>query len=251
MKLRTIPRKSLLATVSGLGAVCLTAGLAGPASADSVSGWTGGTPPNSDGIVFLHNSTIINAPNLRAESAIWTAFGQSVRPGYVGVRARLFKSGVLCQAIDYRYNTSVVTKWTYGTSADCGPGSYNSHGFVNYDDPANGRQEAITFPSNPLNYSPPAAQKVTTSATPVASGVNAHGKTFGSGDVTDAAKVPDLVAAYATNGKQGFLKKEDLEGPGAAKNPGDALKRQSQSTRRVVAVYGANGIDKVGEFVFS
>lgn len=240
-------RKSL--TAAALLAVGLSlATTAGPAQAETVSGWTGTTAPNSAGLVFLHNSTIINSPAIRAESAIWTAFGQSVPPGYLGVRARLFKSGVLCQAIDYRYNLSVVTKWTFGTTSDCGTGSYNSHGFVNYNDPTNGRQEVITFPSNPLNYTSPALARGIASDAPVQSGINAAGQSFGSADVETADAVPDLVQVFTTEGQVGYITKADFEGPGAAASPEDAVERGAEA--RTVTAYGSDGVTEVGEFRF-
>lgn len=241
-------KKSRSLTAAALLAVGISlASTAGPAQAATVSGWTGTTLPNSEGFVFLHNSTIINSPAIRAESAIWSAFGQSMPPGYLGVRARLFKSGVLCQAVDYRYNLSVVTKWTYGTTSDCGTGSYNSHGFVNYNDPTNGRQEVITFPSNPLNYTSPAARGTAVDAT-VQSGVNSAGQSFGSADVEAAADLPDLIQVFTKDGQVGYITKADFEGPGAAASPQEAIARGTET--RSVPVYDSDGVAKVGEFRF-
>lgn len=79
---------------------------------------------------LLHQSTIINSPNLIAQSKIWTVTGADVAPGGLGSRARLFKSGALCQAVDYRYNTRPAAEVMVGTAAQCGTGWYNSHGFV-------------------------------------------------------------------------------------------------------------------------
>ncbi|MBE7190922.1 MAG: hypothetical protein INR66_00385 [Gordonia polyisoprenivorans] len=222
----------------------------GTAAAASQTGWVGFVPPNSDGISFLDTSTIINSPNLRAESRIYTTTGNAVPRGYMGVRPRLFKSGVLCEAIDYKYNTQAnVTEFTYGTSATCGSGSYNSHGFVSVFDVDAGFKEYVTFPSNPLNFTAPAARSSATHApAEVKSGTNAKGQSFGSGDVNKTTDTPDLVQAYATNGAVGYIKGSDLNSVPVAASPSAALAANSHGDR-TVPVYKSDGVTVVGQFV--
>ena len=136
-------------------------------------------------MIFLNTSTIINSPNLRAESKIYSSFGQTVPSGEIGVRARLFSSGALCEATTYRYNTGPVAQFTYGTTNTCGAGWYNSHGFTAVWDGTSTYKEALTFPTDPLWWEPAAARSSTTEpeVTPasIPSGTNADGLTYGSG----------------------------------------------------------------------
>ena len=141
-------------TCSAAAALSLAGGL-GTADAATVSGWTG--PAGTTG--YLHNSTIINSPDLTAESKIWQVVGASAGPGTIGARARLFKSGALCQAVDYEYNFYSATEWAVRTTNTCGSGSYNSHGFVAvWNASTSTYGEYLTFPSNPLNWTAPAAR---------------------------------------------------------------------------------------------
>jgi len=236
-------KKIIFGATSVAAAAVMAFATAGPANADSVSGWTGPA-----GFSYLDNSTIINAPNLRAESKIWQTFGASAAPGSIGVRPRLFKSGVLCEARDYVYNTSPAVDLTVGTTATCGTGSYNSHGFVavwnatnfNYD-------EYVTFPSNPLNWTaPPSAQAATPQASPnKQSGVNACGQSYGPAAQKKGEKDPQLVLAQATNGKVGYVRSSELNGAKPA-NPAAASKKANGS--RSIDVVSSDGTSVIGSF---
>ena len=184
--------------------------------------------PSSDGINYLHLSTINNAP-LVASSRIYTVDGNEVSPGTVGVRARLFKSGVLCQAKVYEYN---------------------SHGFVAAFNSANGGyRETFTFPSNPLNWTAPgAAAPQARSATVVESGTNERGQSLGTADTT--AELPDLVAAIATNGQTGYISSDALNEELPA-NPEQVAQTGRVQAPPAVPVFAKDGVTVIGEFQFS
>lgn len=84
--------------------------------------------------------------------------------------------------------------------------------------------------------------------------VNSHGKSYG---VENANGAPDLVAAVATNGIDGYVLKTDLndaDGTTAAKNfksPQDAVAWQNARRGKTfkVPVYESDGTTVVGEFV--
>jgi len=57
------------ATFVGLAAATLAVTGAGVSSAQTETGWVGGTPPVG-GVIYLHASTISNAPTLSASTAI-------------------------------------------------------------------------------------------------------------------------------------------------------------------------------------
>lgn len=85
-------------------------------------------------------------------------------------------------------------------------------------------------------------------------GVNAKGETYGFGN---AKGVPDLVAVVATNGREGFVYRSDLEdADGTAaiktfKSPAEALAWQEARRGKTIAipVYDAQAESVVGEFV--
>lgn len=224
MRIKHITRK-IIATASLAGLVIVGQGSANAASS---TGWTMPIPPNEDGISFLATSTIHTTPTLSAESTIWTTLGQAVRPRYVGVRARLFKSGVLCESIDYKFNPTGTTKFSAKTSATCGTGWYNSHGFVSVFNFSTGFSEYVTFPSSSLHHDAPPAATVFESPEKARSGRNSKG-TFGLAN--ESKRDPDFIAAYASNGKIGYVKRMDLDTqPGA------------------IAVYADDGTTKIGDF---
>lgn len=222
---------------------------AGSADAATVSGWTG--PAGSTG--YLHNSTIINSPNLTAESKIWQVVGSSIGAGKIGARARLFKSGALCEAVDYEYNFYSATEWAVRTTNTCGSGSYNSHGFVAvWNEATSTYGEYLTFPSNPLSWKAPSTATSRSVAPPTvsesdrATGVNTRGQRFGSAD-TDGTKGEDLdlVLAIATNAKVGYVKSSDLERP-LPKTPAAAVK--SNGGQRTIPVFAKDGTSTIGQF---
>lgn len=225
----------LLAIAASLA---LGASLAAPANATTINSWIG--PLSADGINYLHYSTIADTPALAASARIYTVDGNPVPPGQIGARGRLFKSGALCKATNYVYNGTLTPTITATTSGDCGSGSYNSHGFVQAWNGSN-YTEIFTFPTNPLNYTASTALQ-TPSAAARESGTTSSGKTFGSAEgIRDEKQLPDLVAAYATNGKFGYISSDALA-QGSATSPADAAKKRP--TARTIPV-----IDKTGTTV--
>ena len=203
-----------MVAVAGLAAAAaLATTAAGPAAAQSQTGWVGGTPP-TDGIVYLHSSTITDSPALAASTVIYTSFGQMAPAFRMGVQPRLFKSGVLCQILNYTYNATSVPRLERATSGNCGSGSYNSNGFVSVSDGTDSAQY-VTFPTNAINYTAPATARAATAyqapADSSAAGTNAAGERLGSAATARAAKdVPDLILSYGSNGQLGYVKNRDL-----------------------------------------
>lgn len=218
---------------------------AGDASAATKISWVGPTPPGQGGQIYLTTSTINNAP-LEASSRIYTSFGNSVAAGQMGVQARLFKSGVLCQITPYIYNPFPANTLTTNTYGDCGSGSYNSHGFVKYwTGTAYG--DFLTFPTDPLDYTAPAARTAPTT-TPVPSiTTNNRGQTAGSAESARTPdEQPDLIAAYGTNGEFGYVKKDDLAGD-LPSQPSEAT-THTDPAPRTIPLYALDGTTPVGSF---
>lgn len=199
------------ATVCAVGAAALMFASAGAASAQSQTGWVGPTPA-VNGVVYLHSSTISDTPALAASTAIYPAFGQPVPAFRIGVQSRLFKSGVLCQITPWQYNPNSTARLENKTSGNCGTGSYNSHGFVQATDGVNS-STFVTFPTNPIDYTAPAAARSAQTAAPadLSTGTNTNGETFGSAAEADSPEsVPDLIASYGNDGTFGYVKADDV-----------------------------------------
>ncbi len=196
----------------GLAASAAAFMIPGNAGAATQIGWTGGTPPVG-GVIYLHNSTITDDGGLRASSKIWTSTGSTVAPGIMGVRARLFKSGVICEVAGYQHNTAWTSSQEVFTSAVCGSGSYNSHGFVRVYN-GSGFNEYVTFPSNPIDYVDAASarsQRIEQeSAADTGNTFTVGGQTFGPASQSPEQPDPDFVAAYSDEGVFGYVRSSDL-----------------------------------------
>ena len=85
---------------------------------------------------------------------------------------------------------------------------------------------------------------------------NAAGLTYGSdSDAKDEAGVPDLIAAMATNGAEGFVKKTDMEradpDPSTFSSPQEALAWQAKMVAAgpiQIPVYDLSGTKQIGVF---
>jgi hypothetical protein len=84
--------------------------------------------------------------------------------------------------------------------------------------------------------------------TPGAWPTNAKGQTYGSGlDATADTGEPDLIAAWATNGRQGYVLRTDLDGP-MPTSPSQAVAMNS-APPRTIPVYDSDGVTQIGVFV--
>ncbi|MFW0787923.1 hypothetical protein AAFP35_25790 [Gordonia sp. CPCC 206044] len=231
-------------TASGLAAAAIVSGSvlgAGTSSATTLNSWIG--PLRAENIDYLHYSTITNAPNLEASTRIYTVDGNPVQPFTIGARARLFKSGALCQATNYVFNEDPSTQVVAATSGHCGTGSYNSHGFVEAWN-GTGYTEIFTFPTNPLNYTAPAARSVEPATSAKQSGKNSQGKSFGTAEgVRDDAQLPDLISTYATNGKLGYVYAN-----APTKKPATRAAARVAQQQWTVPVYEQDGTTQIGVF---
>lgn len=232
-----IPRKLAIAAVAASSCIALTCGATGLAGAATESGWIGPTLP-SNGIIYLHYSTISNSP-LYAETRVYTQLG-TVAPAHdMGVQSRLFKSGVMCKINAYVYSPVSTNSFTDRTSGDCGSGSYNSHGFVSVWSGSN-YVTYPTFPTNPLNYTAPTVRVADAKFIGRAeTGVNGSGQRFGSAATTD--DIPDLIASYGTEGQLGYVRNSDLPAPTSRSNNG-------ARGATLIPLYSKDGRTVIGSF---
>ena len=85
---------------------------------------------------------------------------------------------------------------------------------------------------------------------------NENGETYGRmAHIADPTgiflmEVPDLIAVMATNGKSGYVKKDDFVSE-IPKNPEEALNIQEDSFVKSIPVYKNDGITVIGEFQFN
>lgn len=234
-------KASIFTRAAAIGVtLSLVLGVQAPASAASKTGWTGPTTP-IDGRLYMHNSTITDSPALSVSTRIWSMTGSEAPQGTMGVRARLFKSGVLCEAIDYQYNPWPATEMSFGTSRNCGDGWYNSHGFVSvWNDTKQTYVNLPTFQTDPIW---------------VASGARLT-RTFAAQQKpasADRVKVEDAPAgftpAFGDNGTQGFVRDTDLETT-LPENPSHATD-ESAPGDRIIPLFASDGAEVVGTFTIT
>jgi hypothetical protein len=119
-------------------------------------------------------------------------------------------------------------------------------------------RQQIPFPGEgPSASSSMAASLPTASSAPAGQGptgrtgawpTNAKGQTYGSGlDANAATGEPDLIAAWATNGKQGYVLRTDLDGP-MPTSPSQAI-AMNTAPPRTIPVYESDGVTQIGVFV--
>lgn len=80
---------------------------------------------------------------------------------------------------------------------------------------------------------------------------NDHGVTYGSGlDAVSPEDEPDLIRVQATNGKEGYAYRTDLEGPEPS-SPAAAIAQQKAKGGKpdVIPVYEVDGITQIGVFL--
>lgn len=78
-------------------------------------------------------------------------------------------------------------------------------------------------------------------------GVNERGQTYG---VQNDSGTPDLVAAVASNGKEGYVLRTDLDGGIHPKNPSQAATMQPPAPR-TIPVFESDGSTQIGEFTIN
>jgi len=109
----------------------------------------------------------------------------------------------------------------------------------------------------PVGLSPAEGPHAKPAADPVYE-TNLRGQTLGSAlDATSPDNEPDLIMAIATNGREGYVLKTELDsvnGQTASesfKSPEDALRWQETFGRsdQIIPVYEADGVTKIGEFL--
>ena len=123
------------------------------------------------------------------------------------------------------------------------PGRDDTAGTILYGLPLAPRQHTttITAASGARWRLEATFSKVTTTAW----GINANGQTYG---VANANGTPDLVAAVATNGKDGYIYASQLQQPNYT-SPAQALAAQKHHHSGALRVYELDGKTVIGTFV--
>lgn len=89
--------------------------------------------PTIYGHVYDSYSTVYTneagSPSDWASTTDYTQQGSNAAPGYIGVDARKFKNGALCEQTGYVYNQFAENSFTiYANAVACGSGTYYSYG---------------------------------------------------------------------------------------------------------------------------
>ncbi|WP_062464406.1 hypothetical protein [Demequina soli] len=130
------------------------------------------------------------------------------------------------------------------TAADIDAGTSHTSGKLRLEELTDGEITVRTIPGARWTMS---AAYVSLEPVPLAT--NANGETYG----TDAFGAdPDLIAAIATNGSAGYIRREDLDAATGAdpSTPEEALARQEahESGTTTIPVYELDGVTAIGEF---
>ncbi|MFC5604420.1 metal ABC transporter substrate-binding protein [Sporosarcina koreensis] len=80
--------------------------------------------------------------------------------------------------------------------------------------------------------------------------INDNGQTYGPnmGDATITLGEPDLLSAKGENGKIGYVKKVDLEGP-QPRTPAEAVRLTKEAKPREIPLYDVDGETIIGKFI--
>lgn len=77
---------------------------------------------------------------------------------------------------------------------------------------------------------------------------NAKNQTFGSvGDLKDPADEPDLILVVANEGGEGYVLRDQLNGPMPG-SPAEAVAQAKAPQSRVIPVFVSDGVTKIGTF---
>jgi hypothetical protein len=161
--------------------------------------------------------------------------------------------GVTNVALQLRCLTAGTFGFPDGASIRCSDSDANSRtGIATYSLPLAPGQHAITIGAEPGTRWQLTATYVTQKTS--AWGVNADGNTYG---IQNEKGVPDLIAVSATNGRDGYVKRTELDaadGTEAARHftsPQDALRWQEERKGKSVSipVYEADARTVIGSFV--
>lgn len=162
-------------------------------------------------------------------------------------------AGVTNVALELRCLTAGTFVFPYGAGLACSDSDADSQtGIATYSLPRSPGQHTITVRADSVARWQLTATYVKQKTT--AWGVNADGNTFG---IQNEKGMPDLIAVSATNGRDGYVKRTELDaadGTEAARHftsPQDALRWQQERKGKSVSipVYEADGKTVIGSFV--
>ncbi|MFD4990326.1 ATP-dependent Lon protease [Streptomyces sp. NPDC058374] len=240
----------------GLLAVGLLGAFTPQAAAAAYSPW--GYYGPIKGYKYKNRAYITDSSRLYASTTAAKDGGGNVPAGYLGALARLYKGNTLCASNGYSYTTGPANSLSVPTLGNgCGAGTYHSYGVTKAYN-GNGYNAVYTLKSPSLGHRSPTAGAATAtsgqSAAKPAWPKNAKGETYGSGlDATTPQSGPDLIRAYTTDGKLGYVKRAELEDEPNPASPREAIALQSQRAGedRRIAVYDLDGTTVIGSFVIS
>lgn len=159
--------------------------------------------------------------------------------GWSGGQSSLYLGGVLCASSSLYYYPYNTTGWENpGGGGNCGTGNYTARG------------STAAYNGNGYNY-------YYTYTSPIIQGFaaaqfehNADGQTYGSElNAATPAQAPDLISAYASNGRIGYVLNTQLH-PALPVSPAAALNAQAAAQlEKSIPVFAVDGKTVIGRFV--
>lgn len=201
---------------------------------------------------YNYASVTTNSRDAWAHTHVSNRVIANVPSGYMGALARLYLSnGVLCSQSSWKYNNQPLVGFSQIVSTDCGVDRYYSYGQTR----AHNGNGYNTYTTNTSPYQSVGSlsldQAIERVGTAASWPKNPAGLTYGSSLYAKSpADEPDLIAAYARNGRIGYVKRINLESP-APGTPREALAMQARSggVDQQLPVYDLDGDTQIGVFI--
>jgi hypothetical protein len=195
------------------------------------------------GIDYQNRAGVSNDIWLTAMQSVYDvkSTNTTIPGGWSGGQSSLYLGGVLCASSSLYYFPYDTTEWENpGGGGNCGTGNYTARGSTAAYN-GNGYNYYYTYTS-PIIQEFAAAQFER----------NAAGQSYGSElNAPTPAQAPDLISAYATNGRIGYVLRSQLH-PTLPANPAAALKAQeTASEAKSIPVLAVDGKTVIGQFVIS
>ncbi|MFD6781124.1 ATP-dependent Lon protease [Streptomyces diastaticus] len=248
----SVRRAHARAGLIGLLAAGLLGAFTPQAAAAAYSPWGYYGPVK--GYKYKNRAYISDSSRLYASTTAARNGSGNVPAGYLGALARLYKGSKLCASNGYSYTSGRANSFSVPTlGKGCGAGTYHSYGVTKAYN-GNGYNAVYTLKSPSLSHRSLAPATPGRGAAEPAWPRNAKGETYGSGlDARTPDGGPDLIEAYTTDGKAGFVRRAELEDEPAPASPREAIALQSKRAGedRRIAVYDRDGTTAIGTFVIT
>ncbi|MEG1578656.1 MAG: hypothetical protein RR336_07820 [Oscillospiraceae bacterium] len=198
--------------------------------------------------IYQFRSTLYADSGSKWRAATWVQAegGKSVPAGYMKAKAMLYDAaGYLCRSTTLQTNAVEANYFFVATPAVKGTGEYISQGIIS--EYSAGVYTTVSVAEAVRGKTDVIKALETNLGTDGGYPVNAHGQTYGSALLRNAAgNTPDLIAAIGTNNVKGYVRMDELD-PFTA-TPKEAVALAASAKSVVLPLYDLSG-KVIGTFV--